>query len=116
MTSSEVEYLYSSLAEDPDLAEIIDLFIEEMPERTGNLCRSLEDANWEALGRYAHQMKGACGSYGFHQLTPYAARVETAVREGQGEAAIRQAVEELVTLCQRVRGGSPTASAETSGL
>lgn len=104
---AETEYLYSSLADDPDLAEIIEMFVEEMPERTGHLYRALEEANWEALSRLAHQMKGACGSYGFHQLTPSAARVETAVRSGEEEGAIRQAVEALATLCQRVRAGSP---------
>lgn len=102
-TITETEYLYSSLAGDPDLTEIVDLFVEEMPERVQNLADLLAQGDWAQLRRYAHQMKGACGSYGFHQLTGSAARLESAVREQEEEQAIREAVDELVTLCNRVR-------------
>ncbi len=97
------EYLYSSLAGDPDLGEIVDLFVDEMPDRIDHLSHCLASGDLEQLRRYAHQMKGACGSYGFHQLTAPAARLENAAREQQEELAIREAVDELIQLCQRVR-------------
>jgi HPt (histidine-containing phosphotransfer) domain-containing protein len=103
MPGVEVEALYSSLADDPDLGEIVDLFVEEMPGRIDKLTECVIRGDWDQLGRYAHQMKGACGSYGFHQLTPSAARLEQAARQDPEEAAIREAVEDLVALCQRVR-------------
>lgn len=104
----ENESLYSSLAGDPDLGEIVGMFVDEMPSRLANLSQCLAEGNWEQLGRYAHQMKGACGSYGFDQLTAPAARLEHACRDTQDELLIREAVAELTQLCQRVRTGTPT--------
>lgn len=105
MPGLEAEPLYSSLADDPDLGEIVDLFIEEMPNRIEQLTDCLLRGDWDKLGRYAHQMRGACGSYGFHQLTPSAARLEQVARHDPEEATIREAVDDLVALCQRVRSG-----------
>ena len=104
--TTDVEYLYSSLAGDPDLGEIVDLFVDEMPERVEHLSQCLATGDWDQLRRYAHQMKGACGSYGFHQLTGPASRLEVAARDRHEEQAIREAVDELVGLCQRVRSTS----------
>lgn len=103
----ENTYLFSSLAGDPDLGEIVDMFVDEMPGRVENLTRCLATGDWVQLGRYAHQMKGACGSYGFDQLTAPAARLEHACRETSDEQEIREALEELSQLCQRVRSGEP---------
>lgn len=104
----ETNYLFSSLAGDPDLGEIVDMFVDEMPGRVENLTRCLAAGDWTQLGRYAHQMKGACGSYGFDQLTAPAARLEHACRETSDEQEIREALEDLAQLCQRVRSGEPT--------
>jgi len=103
----ETEPLYSSLGTDPDLGEIVDLFVDEMPNRISTILDCLKASDWEGLRCTAHQLKGAAGSYGFHSITPSAAAVEDSVREGQPEAAIRQAVDELVDLCGRVRSGAP---------
>lgn len=105
-TTVDTEYLYSSLASDPDLGEIVDMFVEEMPARVQALADCLSSGDWTQLGRYAHQMKGACGSYGFDQLTVPAARLEHACRDTQDEGLIRDALEELTSLCQRVRNGA----------
>lgn len=104
----ETQLFYSSLAGDSDLGEIVELFVDEMPSRLANLSQCLAEGNWNQLGRYAHQMKGACGSYGFDQLTAPAARLELACRDTQDELLIREAVEELTQLCQRVRAGTPS--------
>ncbi len=103
----EAEALYSSLGTDPDLAEIVELFVDEMPERIANLLNCLESSDWEGLRRAAHQMKGAAGSYGFDQITPYAARLEVAVREEEPEEEIRQSLDVLAGLCQKIRSGAP---------
>ncbi len=101
------ELVYSTLAEDPDLGEIVDLFVQEMPERVDNILARLHSGDWEGLRRAAHQLKGAAGSYGFAPITPSAARLEAAVRQARPEDEIRQAVEELINLCERARGGTP---------
>ena len=102
----EVAY-YSVLGDDRDLAEIVTLFVEEMPLRVRHLQAHFGCANWDELARLAHQLKGAAGSYGFDQLTPFAARLEKTVRNGEPQASIRTALEELVEACGRVRAGAP---------
>lgn len=110
MTQSthETEPLYSSLGGDPDLGEIVDMFVEEMPDRVSAIQNQLEEANWDGLRRTAHQLKGAAGSYGFDSVSPCAARLEDAVREQEPEEQIRRAAQELVDLCSRARGGTPS--------
>lgn len=103
------EYLYSHLATDPDLRDIVELFVEEMPDRIAMLSEMLRAADWEGLRRIAHQIKGAAGSYGFDPISPMAGRVEAAIREGEPEIQIRRTVEELIDLCKRARSGAPAS-------
>ncbi len=107
MTSTEqTEPLYSSLGDDPDLCEIVEMFVDEMPDRVTALQTQLEEADWESLRRTAHQLKGAAGSYGFDSISPCAAILENAVRDSQPEEQIRQAVDELTNLCSRATAGT----------
>ena len=113
------ERLYSELSKDPDLAELVEVFVAEMPNRV-ELVRAHADAqNWEQLGRAAHQLKGAAGSYGFHDLTRPALRLEQAATRREPESQILQAVDELVELCSRIASGrapvkSNSQAAQTS--
>jgi HPt (histidine-containing phosphotransfer) domain-containing protein len=108
-TQSEAadEYIYSRLATDPDLCEIVEMFVDEMPGRVAALLDHLNAADWDGLRQTSHQLKGAAGSYGFATISPAAGRVESAVRDGMPEERIREAVSELVNLCGRVRSGQP---------
>lgn len=96
---------YSSLATDPDLHEIVEMFVEEMPGRIRDLQQQFATNDWDELARLAHQLKGAAGSYGFDQITPYAARLERSVRNGLPMNEIRSAHEDLCQACGRVRAG-----------
>jgi HPt (histidine-containing phosphotransfer) domain-containing protein len=98
---------YSVLAADPVLSEIVTLFIDELPLRLRHMKAHLGCANWDELARLAHQLKGAAGSYGFDQLTPFAARLEKAVRGGEHQAAVAVALDDLAAVCQCVRAGTP---------
>ena len=104
------DVIYSSLGTDPDLGEIVDMFVDEIPDRVGALQRLFESGDREALRRTAHQLKGAAGSYGFDQLTPYAARLEGLVQDNNPEEEILQALDVLVAICQKVKAGAPDLS------
>ena len=99
--------IYSVFGDDPDLGEIVSMFVEEMPSRVDNLLKLLNRGDRELLGRCAHQLKGTAGSYGFDQITPSAARLERALVSNEPEDAIYSAVQELATLCRSVRAGGP---------
>ena len=106
-TVGNAEALYSTMADDPDLGEIVDMFVDEMPDRIANLLAQFESGNWEELRRAAHQLKGAAGSYGFDTISPSAANLEDSLSDGKPEAEIQKAADSLVALCQRATSGTP---------
>ncbi len=101
------EFLHSSLAADPDLGELVDLFVAEMPNRINAMETQAESGDWEQVRRTAHQMKGSAGSYGFDVITPSAARLEHIAGDGCQEEEVRLALDELLDLCRRLRAGTP---------
>lgn len=101
------EAIYSTFGTDPDFADLVEMFVEEMPNRVATLVTAYDAADREQLRTTAHQMKGASGSYGFHQLTEFAARLENSLKNEQPETAIKTALDELVAVCQKVRPGAP---------
>jgi CheY-like chemotaxis protein len=103
------EFIYSSLAADPDLGELVDMFVREMPGRISTLQAQADTRNWEQLARTAHQLKGSAGSYGFDEITPCAAALEDALRDAQPEDRILAALNEVLSLCRRARSGTPPA-------
>lgn len=104
--------LYSTLADDPDLGDLVDVFVNEIPDRVAGLAHCLASGDWEGLGRLAHQFKSAVGSYGFAQLVPPAVLLDAAVREGCAEDLVEEALVELSEMCSRVRAGSPAGQSE----
>lgn len=103
--TTERDAIYSTFADDPDFAELVDLFVSEMPQRIELLETSTAPEHREQLRRAAHQLKGAAGSYGFQGLTDSAARLEDAVRGNEAEKEIQDSLLELLALCRRVRPG-----------
>jgi HPt (histidine-containing phosphotransfer) domain-containing protein len=100
------EPLYSRLSANEGLADLIELFVDELPERFARLRAHFDAGNWSELERFAHQIKGAAGSYGFDPLAPAAARLERAAAKHDPCEQIATALEELAALCQRVRAGT----------
>lgn len=101
------EPIYSSLGSDPDLADLVEMFVEEMPERLASFLTPFQQQNWQELRRAAHQIKGAAGSYGFPQISAMAAELEEAVSDPPQPEQLAELVERLVNLCNRARAGSP---------
>ncbi len=106
-TTGTGQVLYSTLAEDPDLAEIVEMFVDEMPDRVEKILNCFESEDWEGLRSASHQLKGAAGSYGFSTITPCAGVLEATVKQTKSEDEIRSAVEDLVSMCRNVRAGTP---------
>ncbi len=103
------EFVYSRLAADPYLGEIVELYAREMPDRISALQALAGARNWEQLARMAHQIKGSAGCHGFPEITPCAAALEVAARQAQPEEQILAALDGLLCLCRRIRTGAPPA-------
>jgi histidine phosphotransfer protein HptB len=99
--------LYSNLGGDPDLSDLVELFVDEMAGRVANILELLNRQDWDELRRMAHQLKGAAGSYGFDEISPCAGHLENTIRNSEPEENIRQATDDLVSICNRVCAGTP---------
>lgn len=100
------ELIYSSLGADDDLAELIELFVSEIPDRLAILKRLAEGSQYDELARNAHQLKGAGGSYGFQELTMQAAALETAAKGRLALGELKTAWKGVADVAGRLRAGS----------
>ncbi len=94
----------STLSNDPDMRELVELFVMELPQKIGVFESLLEDDNWARLKHVSHQLKGSAGGYGFDCVTPFAARVEQAIEGDHPNLELaRSRVLELIEVLRRLR-------------
>jgi HPt (histidine-containing phosphotransfer) domain-containing protein len=94
--------IYSELAAEPLFRDLVTHFAREIPARVQTMQTLAQERDWPALAALAHQFKGTVGTYGFHEVTLYALRLESAARAAAETAALA-ALEELHRVCGRVR-------------
>lgn len=71
--------IISQLAGNEDFTTLLQQFISEIPERISKLDFAFAADDVESLKRIVHQLKGACGGYGFPSLTEEAFALEQAM-------------------------------------
>jgi histidine phosphotransfer protein HptB len=94
--------VYSEFADDPDFEELLQLFVDSLPEKRNHLKRSMQNGNLAELARQGHQLKGAGGGYGFYGLTEVAADLESACKTDDAEL-VGEAVERLIGYLDRIK-------------
>ena len=105
MTGSQntSDVLISELADDPDFADLVEMFVSELPNRVAALQRGIADQDYQALASLAHQLKGSAGGYGFPSITAAAALVEQSARTASDLAQLTPKLRQLTDLCARAR-------------
>jgi len=93
--------LHSTFEADADMAELIAMFVEELPQRVGELTDAFDREDLKALRSLSHQLKGSAGGYGFDVITDAARKLEQAVRDEADLATLRRSMDELMSLCGR---------------
>jgi len=91
----------SAFADDPDFAELVEFFVESMPERQEALKSAYQSADFDSLRVIAHQLKGAGGGYGFDGVSERSAALEHACNDG-GPHEILPHVQNLINYLNRV--------------
>jgi signal transduction histidine kinase/CheY-like chemotaxis protein/HPt (histidine-containing phosphotransfer) domain-containing protein len=94
----------SAYADDPDMTELIKLYVESLPQEVAKLTLLLDAGQLDALRRVAHQLKGSGGGYGFARITDVAGQAEHAIKAGDELDRIRQHVQELIACLRSVHG------------
>jgi len=113
-TTAASPWIYSRLGDDPDLGELVVEFVAELPGRIATIEAEASRSNWAQVTRFAHQLKGAAGSYGFDALTPYAKNLEAASRDDVDAENVLRTLRELIDICRRVQPGVPGAGEDSS--
>ncbi len=72
------------------LQELIDVFLEDAPQRIEGVRRALADRDAEALYKAAHALKGSAGNFGAPKVVSRANRLEALSRENDLDAATAQ--------------------------
>lgn len=96
------EPIHSLFADDPEMHELISYFVQELPDRARTVAELWRERNLEDLQRMAHQLKGACGGYGFTPVGVAAERLEDSLKSEADIDAIGEQVTQLIDLCRRV--------------
>lgn len=108
MSHSDIspEPIYSDFVNDPEMRELIELFVSEMPVKVSRLSDLFDGLQIDELQRLAHQLKGAASGYGFGQISEAAKELEDALKAQDELEEARSQVEQLIDLCQRTRSTS----------
>lgn len=92
----------SEFADDPDMADLVEMFVSEMPDRIGALESCLREQRLGDLQSLAHQLKGAGAGYGFEPVSLIAGRLEASLKTNAELDAINAEVNELIDICRRL--------------
>ncbi len=93
--------LHSEYADDPDMQELVEMFVSELPERAKAIEDAVKQADIANLTRLSHQLKGAAGGYGFTPITDAAAVVESLAKAEKDLQDMEMSIAELLSLCRR---------------
>lgn len=88
--------IYSSFAGDEDFSDLILEFVKGLASRQQSLRDHLQNRDEQRLTRLIHQLKGACGGYGFPSLTDAARDLEDQLREGRSIDELTPQIESFI--------------------
>ena len=87
-TMRRYEELLALMEGDSDLLrELIDVFLDDAPQRMGEVRQALGARDATALYRAAHALKGSAGNFGAPEVVGHALRLEAHARAGDLESA-----------------------------
>ena len=102
--------IHSTFADDPEMRELIGLFITEMPGKVAELRRVVAAGDLAKLRKVAPILRGTSGGYGFPSLGSTAGRIEDLLTSQSNESSkaadaldrVKADVDRLIDLCSRV--------------
>lgn len=94
--------LRSELAGDPEMKELLEQFVSEMPSRIAELASAWSEERREQLRILAHRLKGSGASYGYPSVGQAAGALESGLKDAERDLeSLRSEFDALVDLCSR---------------
>jgi CheY-like chemotaxis protein/HPt (histidine-containing phosphotransfer) domain-containing protein len=94
----------SDFASDPEMRDLVDEYVQRLPEEVSKLVSLLQDQQIEPLRRVAHQLKGSGGGYGFGKITELAAVADKSIKESAPIDRLRTEIDSLISYIRGIRG------------
>ena len=114
MGSINVERLRDVSMEDNEfMIELVDLFLDDMPEQLDRLRKAVEQADTDSTAKAAHRIKGAAGNVGADRLSQICGELEQSRRAAEA-APSPAALAEIEVEWARVREGCGVLKDETT--
>ncbi len=95
--------IYSSISSDPCMGELVEMYVDELPERIETLESLLADSNWPELKRMTHQIKASAPGYGFESVGLVAAAAELSIMEEQPVNDRQERIKDLIGQLKWIR-------------
>ena len=95
--------LISEYADDPDMEELVEIFLQSLGERMEQIRNSWDNWDVDTLTRISHQLAGAAGGYGYPSITDASREVERLLKGNQPRELTESALEHLWDLCERAK-------------
>lgn len=97
--------LYSTFVAEPAIAEIVPIFLQNLPSYVRRLEEALAAGDVDVAVRTCHDLKGTAGGYGYPSISSAASSLETALRAGDVDQKGKELLESLRELCERAQLG-----------
>lgn len=101
----------SLIREDPDLRDLVEEFVQALPERLRELHEAFAATDWTRCQTLAHRLKGAGGSYGYPVLSDVARLLEERFKAASAEDVTTYFayLERVLVAARAALDGSPPA-------
>lgn len=100
------ERIRSSLPMDlPEFQQVVEQFVDGLGNCIDELQTAIQTADYEAVARHAHALKGTGGTVGFPQFTEPSRQLEEAAKQGD-VALLKASIEEIQQIAESVEGAN----------
>lgn len=97
------DVLVSEFADDEDMLELVEMFVEELPQRASSIEKALAEADFATLQTLAHQLKGAAGGYGFPRISEVAKSLEQTCEVDRDLEKLTAQAQKIAAFCRKAR-------------
>lgn len=105
------EPLKSIYADDAAVADILPLFIANIPKYLENLTKHIASGDWAMAARVCHDLKGTAGGYGYPDIGAVAKQLEAEVKGARSLDNLERHLSEAKLLCKRAQLALPEQAA-----
>ncbi len=82
------------------IEEILDIFVQEVPEKISHLATAIDTENWEQAAEIAHSIKASVKMLGLQDLYTHIVTLEKQARENPDRTKMAQALQQATHILE----------------